>query len=197
MNTPEQAVPSGAEDGDEAALRYLQQVHRPVLLKFLIRLTDGDVHRAEDIVQETMLRAWRHPEARGADGRWSRSWLFTVARRVLIDQVRSASARVGEVRESVSEERVRAEEDEIERLIDAQEVREALSGLPDRLRIPLVAIYYEERSIAEVAVMLDVPAGTVRSRTFYALRALAEALRDSGFLERQPRRVTRPSSAAG
>jgi RNA polymerase sigma-70 factor (ECF subfamily) len=164
---------------DDAALRHLYRLHAPVLLSYLMRLTSGDRHRAEDIVQETLLRAWNHPEARSADGQWSRAWLFTVARRIAIDQLRAAQARPLEL----SDERIEGirVEDDIDRLLDAREVRAALADLPERLRTALVAIYFQERSIAEAAELLDVPLGTVKSRTFYALRALREALVARGF----------------
>lgn len=66
--------------------------------------------------------------------------------------------------------------DPIERALDAPEVRAALAALPERLRITLVEIYFQERSVAEVAEVLHVPPGTVKSRTTYALRALREAV---------------------
>src|SRR5260221_9657974 len=59
--------------------------HGSALMRFACKLTLGDRQRAEDIVQETLLRAWRHPEVLGTGRAPIRPWLFTVARRVAID----------------------------------------------------------------------------------------------------------------
>jgi RNA polymerase sigma-70 factor, ECF subfamily len=163
-----------------AELKELYDAHGSVLLSYLIRVTQGDRHKAEDILQETLVRAWRHPEARGTDGEWSRSWLFTVARRIAIDHLRAASTRPKEVNDQRLEERPQID-DLFARLIDIDEVRAALASLPDRLRDVLIEVYFRERSVAEAADILAVPAGTIKSRTFYALRALREALRARGF----------------
>jgi RNA polymerase sigma-70 factor (ECF subfamily) len=172
---------TGDEEAD--ALQHLQQVHAPVLLSFVSRLTNGDVQRAEDVVQETMLRAWNNPGGRNDNGRWSRAWLFTVAKRIVIDQIRKAEVRPSEVSLEHIESYAR-QEDAVERMLEAQEVRAALASLPERLRTTIVEMYYRERSVAEVAELLGVPEGTVKSRTFYALRVLREALIEQGFLFR-------------
>nr|WP_041833505.1 sigma-70 family RNA polymerase sigma factor [Actinoplanes sp. N902-109] len=160
---------------DAAAIRHLHQTHAPVLLRFLTRLLNGDVQRAEDCLQETLLRAWRNPEAQTHNGRWSRAWLFTVARHIAIDSIRAREARVPEA----SGERIdrhAARNDAIQQLLDAHEVHEALTSLPEHFRTTLVEIYFRERSVAETADILKVPIGTVKSRTFYGLQALREAL---------------------
>ncbi|MFG1605279.1 sigma-70 family RNA polymerase sigma factor [Actinoplanes sp. NPDC049265] len=180
VGKPVSSVPRFTDDENTDALRHLQQVHAPVLLSFVTRLTNGDVQRAEDIVQETMLRAWNNPDARNDDGRWSRAWLFTVAKRIVIDQIRAADARPNEVSLEHIESYAR-QEDAVDRMLDAQEVRAALAALPERLRSAVVEIYFRERPVAEVAELLDVPQGTVKSRTYYALRALREALVKRGF----------------
>ncbi|MGW0435130.1 sigma-70 family RNA polymerase sigma factor [Micromonospora sp. NPDC003197] len=174
---PEELTPASTE---ERALRLAYQQHGPVLLNYLLRLTNGNRGMAEDIVQETLVRAWSHPEARTNDGQWSRAWLFTVARRIAIDHIRAAQRRPAEVLDERIEDH-RGQDDDIERLLNAQAVREAVAGLPERLRSALIEIYFQEHSAAEAAENLAVPVGTVKSRTFYALRALHKALIERGF----------------
>jgi RNA polymerase sigma-70 factor (ECF subfamily) len=77
-------------------------------------------------------------------------------------------------------------EDVIDKLVDASEVRAALNSLPERLRVTLVEVFFQERSVAEVADLLSVPPGTVKSRTFYGLKALREALIGRGFTFQVP-----------
>lgn len=179
-HAPPAAVTARPGTPDAEALEHLQRVHRPVLLAYITRLTKGDVHWAEDILQETLVRAWKNPEARNAEGRWNRAWLFTVARRITIDHVRAIQVRPAEYFDERLDAHAGAEND-IDRMLEAQEVRAAISSLPERLRTILVEIYFQERSVAEAAEILDVPTGTVKSRTFYALRALREALTERGF----------------
>jgi RNA polymerase sigma-70 factor (ECF subfamily) len=165
---------------EEAALANLQQVHAPVLLAFLTRIAQGDAHLAEEIAQETLLRAWCDPQARNAEGRWSRAWLFTMAKRIVIDQRRAIDARPAEPPADLVEAHPVAD-DPLERLLDAWEVQAALGSLPERMRSTLVEIFFRERSVTESADVLDVSTGTVRSRTVYGLRELREALLSRGF----------------
>lgn len=160
---------------DDEALRVAYRTHGPILLNYLSRMTMGNRALAEDILQETLVRAWNHPQARTADGQWSRGWLLTVARRIAIDHMRSVQGRSTEVLDERVAERQVADDD-FERLLNARTVREAVASLPERLRGTLIEIYFRESSVAEAARNLSVPEGTVKSRTFYALRALHEEL---------------------
>lgn len=170
---------SAAPTRDEA-LRTAYETHGPILLNYLLRLTFGNRAMAEDILQETLMRAWNHPEARTTDGEWSRGWLFTVARRIAIDHIRSSQGRPTERLDERIEDRHGAV-DGTDRLLDRREVRAAVARLPERLRSALIEIYFQEHSVAEAAQRLSVPEGTVKSRTFYALRALREDLTSRGF----------------
>jgi RNA polymerase sigma-70 factor (ECF subfamily) len=80
------------EDPEAALMRVLYDEHAAALWRYASRLT-GDTARAEDVVQETLLRAWQHPEVTDDSERSARAWLFTVARNMIIDERRSARFR--------------------------------------------------------------------------------------------------------
>ena len=164
---------------DEELLRGLFHDHAGALLRHLLPLTGGDRGRAEDLVQETLLRAWRHPEALRPERGPVRPWLFTVARNLAVDARRARAVRPTEVSDAVLAV-MPAEEDELERAVDAWVVADALSSLRREHREVLVEVYYRARSVAEAATVLRVPPGTVKSRTHYALRALKLALEERG-----------------
>lgn len=155
--------------------------YRQPLLSYVLHLVNGDRHMAEDVVQETLLRAWQHPEVLTADH--SRPWMYTVAHNLAVSVYhRRRPAPPAEV--PIEEEAVTSTDDEIDRVLLAWETTEALGGLsPDHRRV-VVELFYRQRSVAETAAFLGIPEGTVRSRCFYALRALRAALENKG--------VTRP-----
>jgi RNA polymerase sigma-70 factor, ECF subfamily len=104
--------------------------------------------------------------------------LFTVARRIAIDAHRARVARPTEVGDSVLA--VVPAADEIDRSLDRILIVEALQSLSVEHRAVVVETYFHGRSVSEAARVLGVPAGTVKSRTFYALRALRLALAERG-----------------
>lgn len=163
---------------EDAALRTLYEQHAAPLLSYALRLTGGDRGRSEDIVQETLLRAWRHPQALDPARGPVRSWLFTVARNVAVDAYRARRSRPTEVGDEALA--VVPAVDEIEQALDSWLVADALATLSPDHRAVIVETYYRGRSVAEAAAVLGVPAGTVKSRTFYALRALKLALEERG-----------------
>jgi RNA polymerase sigma-70 factor (ECF subfamily) len=167
------------EDQDAELLRVLQEEHGQALFAHAVRLSGGDRQRAEDLVQETLLRAWRYPDALDPERGAVRSWLFTTARNLAIDAWRRRSARVGEVVTDVIPEPPPSA-DEADRAIEAWTVSEALSRLSLSHREVLVECFYQGCSVAEAAARLGVPSGTVKSRTHYALRSLRVVLDEMG-----------------
>jgi RNA polymerase sigma-70 factor, ECF subfamily len=165
---------------DEVALmRQVHDEHADVLWRFCLRLLNNDRAHAEDVVQETLLRAWRHPTVLEGSPAAVRSWLFTVARNIVIDDWRSRRSRPETPVAEVPEPR-RAEDDATDRVLLSWVVAEALTHLSEDHRAVLLQCYYRGRSVSEAAQLLGVPEGTVKSRTHYALRALKLALEEMG-----------------
>ncbi|GLW10347.1 hypothetical protein Misp01_54750 [Microtetraspora sp. NBRC 13810] len=127
-------------------------------------------------MQETLLRAWRHPDA--LSGRTVRAWLFTVARNLVVDHHRARRARPQETGDEALA--VLPAADDLERAVESWAVADALSSLRPEHREVLMEVYYRGRSVKEAAEELGIPPGTVKSRTYYALRALKLALEERG-----------------
>jgi RNA polymerase sigma-70 factor (ECF subfamily) len=168
----------GTRAGSDEDLRALYDQHAGVLLGYALRLTDGDRTRAEDIVQETLLRAWRHLDLATEKAGPLRPWLFTVAQRLAIDAHRARRARPPEVGEAALDAVPGL--DQIESTLDRIVVTDALHSLSQEHRAVIVETYYRGRTVAEAARALGIPPGTVKSRCYYALRALKLALAERG-----------------
>ncbi|MEU1410579.1 sigma-70 family RNA polymerase sigma factor [Streptomyces sp. NPDC005731] len=167
---------------DEELLRALYAEHARPLFHYVLRLTSGDWQWAEDVVQETLLRAWQHPAAFEPERGPARAWLCTVARRLVIDAHRARRARVaedgGEALERAAQQT--PGEDQIEQALQSWAVAEAVRTLSPDHRAVLLETYYRGRTMAEAARVLGVPLGTVKSRSYYALHALRLALQERG-----------------
>ncbi|MCO8270829.1 sigma-70 family RNA polymerase sigma factor [Actinoplanes sp. TRM 88003] len=178
----EAATPAGASHED-TLVKMLYEEHAGPLLMFVLRLTGGDRQRAEDIVQETLLRAWRNAHRLGAQGQQSlRPWLVTVARRIAIDDHRSASARPAETYDRELES-FPSQSDETDRVLQSMTVSDALRELSQSHREILIETYFRGRTVPEAAEKLNLPLGTAKSRVYYALRALRTALQQRGVTE--------------
>jgi RNA polymerase sigma-70 factor (ECF subfamily) len=167
-------------------MRALHDEHASPLWNYCLRLTRGDHVHAEDVTQETFVRAWRHPSVLARSPDSIRAWLFTVARNIVIDDWRSSHSRHEVPTEDASRFRqgpgvdAGEQSDRTNELLQSWVVADALRSLsPDHRRV-LVECYYLDRTIAETARRLEVPEGTVKSRMHYALRALRLALDERG-----------------
>ncbi len=101
-----------------------------------------------------------------------------------MDGLRARAVRPPEVGDACLEYRV-CGEDDMDKVATAHEFRQALDALTPCQRVVLVDMYYRGCSVAEVAQRLSIPVGTVKSRSYYALRALRAALAKRGLLSRQ------------
>jgi RNA polymerase sigma-70 factor (ECF subfamily) len=157
---PGRAAPDG--DGPEdALLLMLYEEHAGPLLMFALGLTGGDRQRAEDVVQETLMRAWRNAHRLSFPGRSLRPWLMTVARRIATGDQHEVDVR-------------HAAPDDPN--VSGRWIADALRELSAPDREILIETYFRGRTVAEAATKLNLPLGTVKSRTYVALRALRAAL---------------------
>ncbi|WP_265736779.1 sigma-70 family RNA polymerase sigma factor [Actinacidiphila yeochonensis] len=171
------AGPVGLAPEDEL-MRALYHEHAGALFAYVLRLVGGDRYLAEDVVQETLLRAWKNASRLDPAARSLRPWLVTVARRIVIDSHRSRQARPPEAPPAALEQL--PAQDELERSLRLMTISDAMHDLSAAHRQALVETYFRGRTVSEAAEELGLPPGTVRSRVFYALRALRNALEERG-----------------
>lgn len=161
---------------DEDLARALHAEYSRPIRWYVQHLVSGDSQLAEDIVQETLLRAWQHPGAISGPG--AQRWLFTVAHNLAMDVHRARRARPPEAPEYELTDR--AGPDQLDRALESWQVADAMATLSPKHRQVLVEVFYKGKSVAEAAEYLGVPQGTVQSRTYYALHALRVALDEMG-----------------
>ncbi|MFS8202778.1 sigma-70 family RNA polymerase sigma factor [Streptomyces sp. CWNU-52B] len=155
----------------------LVEQHRDALLAYAHRLL-SDHHLAEDIVQETFIRAWRHTDRLLNREGSVRGWLFKVARNLIIDRSRSAYARHETVTTDSGDP---AQEDHTEPAHASMEAVSLLRGVSAEHRKVLVYLYIYGCTVDETARILGVPSGTVSSRRHLALRALRNRRASLGY----------------
>jgi RNA polymerase sigma-70 factor (ECF subfamily) len=144
-----------------------------------MRMT-GDHARAEDVVQETLLRAWQHPEVTDDSQRSARPWLFRVARNMIIDESRSSRFRNEISSRDDSGVPERASPDTVDAALDRMLIADAFSQLSAEHGVVIWRSYYLRQTVAQIADDLHIPEGTVKSRLHYAVRALRLTLQELG-----------------
>jgi RNA polymerase sigma-70 factor (ECF subfamily) len=168
------------ESREVPTVEGLYDEHAAALWRYALRLT-GDRARAQDVVQETLLRAWQHPEIADDNERSARAWLFTVARNMIIDESRSARFR----RELSTPDEMGAFEaacpDEVDAALNRLLIGDALARLTPEHREVVRRSYFQGWTTAQIAADLGIADGTVKSRLHYALRALRLAMSEMGF----------------
>jgi RNA polymerase sigma-70 factor, ECF subfamily len=172
---------TGHGELDESFVKLLYTEYASLLLLVTLRLTGGDRHWAEDVVQETLVRAWQHASQllRERRSRNLMPWLVTVARRIVINDWRARGARPQEVDDSVL--RLVVVPDDTDRVLQRLVLQEALGALSAMHRRVVVEMFLRGRSVREVARIVGIPPGTVKSRVFNALRVMRATMLARGF----------------
>jgi RNA polymerase sigma-70 factor (ECF subfamily) len=165
---------------DEELMTALYTEHYAVLLSFILRYV-RDRHRAEDLVQETLLRAWKHIDHLDTDTGRTRSYLLTIARNVVTNAWRAEQRRPHLIADEAAVNSV-PEADNVDQLVEGWLVAEALGRLSDEHQNVVRAMYFEGQSVADTARKLSIPEGTVKSRAYYAVRALRAVFEEMGVL---------------
>jgi RNA polymerase sigma-70 factor (ECF subfamily) len=161
--------------GDPDAFEELyRRFARPVLAMALRQL--GDSGRAEEAAQETFAAVWRSARSYQAERGSGSAWLYAVARHAIIDRARQRREPVAEVPEEAAPDVGPDEQAEGSWL--TWRVHSALEQLPERERLVLELAYWSGLSQTEIASYLDVPLGTVKTRTRTGLARLAGLLEE-------------------
>jgi RNA polymerase sigma-70 factor (ECF subfamily) len=165
----------------EDALAEVYRRHSGAVFALARRLL-GDLNMAEEVLQEVFLRLWRAPERFDAERGSLRSYLLAQTHGRSVDLLRSETSRR---RREERDARQRAESvDDIERevmnLTLADRVKEVVAGLPAEERRAIELAYFGGHTYRQVAVMLETPEGTVKSRIRSGLRRMRDDMAEAG-----------------
>jgi RNA polymerase sigma-70 factor, ECF subfamily len=162
--------------GALGSVRELHDLYAGPLYVFAYRRL-ADQQAAEEVVQDTLVQAWRHAGRYDAERGPIEAWLFTIARNLVIDYRRRRAVRPQTTPFPAS---LTISDTEIDRMLETWQVADALAGLSEPHRDAIITCHYRGHTVAEAAALLDVPAGTVKSRLYYGLRALRLRLEELG-----------------
>jgi RNA polymerase sigma-70 factor (ECF subfamily) len=164
--------------GDKLAMQTLFARHRTFVYRWLLGFVSNET-LAEDLLSEVFFDVWR--QADRFEGRSSVStWLISIARfKALSARRRRVDLELGEEIESSVADLADDPEAALQEKHRSELLRRALSRLSSEHRKIIDLVYYHEKSIAECAEILGIPAATVKTRMFYARKKLAELVKDS------------------
>jgi RNA polymerase sigma-70 factor (ECF subfamily) len=166
-------APGGTSVGEDL-IPWLYRDFRATLFGQVLSLTNHDRQWTEDVVQETMIRAWQHAGTLEREPGMLRGWLLTVARRIVIDGWRNRRVRPQEVALDIPEDAGTA--DRTDSSLAALTIDRALLGLDEKYRSVISETYLAGNTVRQAAAILGIPEGTVKSRLYAAMRQLRKAL---------------------
>jgi RNA polymerase sigma-70 factor, ECF subfamily len=169
-----------AGDRDEPLIELYERYARRIYGLGLHLLRDPGL--AEELVQETFVRVWRSSARFDPEKASVRTFVFTLARRAAVDLIRRPSSRPLAAAELDPESDALVRDEAFDELLLGLDVREALDALSPKHREILELHYLGDLTQSQIAVLLDIPLGTVKTRTYHALRAFRDQLEDRGLL---------------
>ena len=178
-SAPESTAPDPLV-ADEPGLNHAFVAYRTEL-NGLARRALGSPQLAEEAVQETYARAWRSRDRFDPSHGSLRTWLFSIERNLLIDMARTR--RRVEVRDATLERTAEPTVDDVESAMVSWQVEKAMGLLTPDHRAVIIGLYFHGATSREMAERTGVPEGTIRSRLFYALKALRLTLQEMGWTE--------------
>lgn len=171
-------APDMSDEPSDELISLLYKNFRDTLFSQVMYLTNHDQQWTEDVVQETLIRAWQHSDTLNREPGMLRGWLLTVARRIVIDGWRNRRARPQEVELENSENAGIA--DQTDQSLSALVISEALRYLDSKYQAVIYETYLTGHTVREAAVILGIPEGTVKSRLYAAMRTLRRSLGELG-----------------
>lgn len=181
---PDQVLIEAVAGGDKQALEGLFARHSARIYRFVLRIT-GNASLSEDIVSEVFLEVWRRPHRFQAKSQVS-TWLFAIARNKALQALRSRWQRPFD--EDGAADVVDGADDPetaVHEKSRSMVLRKCLSQLSPVQREIVDLVYYHEKSVAEVAQIVGIPTGTVKTRMFRARSRIAELLAEAGLADFQ------------
>lgn len=168
------------KDRDEKAFDVLYDRYSRRVYYFLLRLNGNDTEAANDLLQETFLRVFEKSSLYNPEKKCA-TWIFTIAANLQKNAHRSAtraSAVVVPMPELKNTTQVLQQPDFIDQKLFRLRLDKALNELDDIHRMVFMLRFTEELTVPEIAVILDIPEGTVKSRIHHTVRRLSERLHD-------------------
>lgn len=172
---PEESVDliKKAKKGDKFAFGILYKEYMPRIFRYILYLI-SDKEQAEDLTQETFLKAWKYlPKFRSKKGTFQ-AFIYRIARNLVIDYQRKKKAKVMEPEFTSRIESSDNVEEKVVRKEKKEEVLQALEKLPDFDRELIILRYFEELSFKEIAKTVKKKEGTIRVRVHRVLATLKE-----------------------
>jgi RNA polymerase sigma-70 factor (ECF subfamily) len=170
----EQATIKLAQQGDAVALAQLLQEHYPYVLKYLMKIT-FDHHWAEDLAQETMLKCIHKIKLYSNKSKFS-SWLITIATRIHIDHLRRRQRERNWQDQEIHSRNIKFHAAQFDD--DWPIVLDALGSVSANVRTAIILKHYYGYSLEEIAEMMDVPVGTIKSRIHNGITIIRKEVTD-------------------